>query len=159
MPFFAPDPARTLRALRGRTRKPPLCRTCENEDVILRFLVSALALGAATWLLPGIWLDTTGSPANAALTMLIVAAIFGLVNALVKPLFVFVTSPLLLLTLGLFLLVINAALLMLTSWVCAQIGVPWGVNGFWDAFWGALLVSIVSFVLNSFVGRRGEVHS
>ena len=85
--------------------------------------------------------------------------IFGLVNALVKPLFVFVTSPLLLLTLGFFLLIINAALLMLTSWVCAQFGVPWGVDGFWSAFWGALMVSIVSFVLNSFVGRRGEVHS
>ena len=84
--------------------------------MILRFLVSALSLGVATWLLPGIWLDVTGSPAN-------------------------------------------AALLMLTSWVCAQFGVPWGVDGFWSAFWGALMVSIVSFVLNSFVGRRGEVHS
>lgn len=127
--------------------------------MIIRFLVSALALGLATWLLPGIWLDITGEPVDAAVTILIVAAIFGLVNALIKPLFVFVTSPLLLITLGLFLLVVNAALLMLTSWVCAQLGVPWGVNGFWDAFWGALLVSIVSFVLNSFVGRRGEVHT
>jgi len=127
--------------------------------VIIRFLVSALSLGVATWLLPGIWLDYAGEPAGAALTMLIVAAIFGLVNALIKPLFVFVTSPLLLVTLGLFLLVINAALLMLTSWVCAKLGVPWGVNGFMDAFWGALMVSIVSFVLNSFVGRRGQVHN
>ena len=127
--------------------------------MILRFLVSALSLGVATWLLPGIWLDVTGSPANAALTILLVAAIFGLVNALFKTIFVFVTSPLLLLTLGFFLLIINAALLMLTSWVCAQFGVPWGVDGFWSAFWGALMVSIVSFVLNSFVGRRGEVHS
>ncbi|MDO5534878.1 MAG: phage holin family protein [Propionibacteriaceae bacterium] len=126
--------------------------------MIIRFLVSALALGLATWLLPGITLDYAGEPAGAALTMLIVAAIFGLVNAVIKPLFVFVTSPLLLITMGLFLLVINAALLMLTSWVCAQLGVPWGVAGFWDAVWGALLVSIVSFVLNSFVGRRGEVH-
>jgi putative membrane protein len=121
-------------------------------------LVSALSLGLATWLLPGIWLDYVGEPVNAAVTMLIVAAIFGLVNALVKPIFVFVTSPLLLITLGLFLLVINAALLMLTSWVCAQFGVPWGVDGFWNAVLGALIVSIISFVLNSFVGRRGEVH-
>ncbi|MFP5416573.1 MAG: phage holin family protein [Actinomycetes bacterium] len=127
--------------------------------MIIRFLVSALALGLATWLLPGIWLDTTGEPANAALTILLVAAIFGLVNAVVKPLFVFVTSPLLLITLGLFLLVINAALLMLTSWVCEQLNVGWGVDGYWTAFWGALLVSIVSFVLNSMVGRRGQVHN
>ena len=127
--------------------------------MILRFLVSALALGVATWLLPGIWLDFSGGPANAAVTILIVAAIFDVVNALVKPLFVFVTSPLLLLTLGFFLLIINAALLLLTSWVCSKLGVPWGVSGFADAFWGALMVSIVSFVLNSFVGRRGEVHT
>lgn len=126
--------------------------------MILRFLVSALALGFATWLLPGIELDYVDRPADAALTILIVAAIFGLVNAIVKPLFVFVTSPLLLITLGLFLLVINAALLLLTSWVCGQIGVGWNVDGWMSAFWGALIVSIVSFVLNSFVGRRGEVH-
>lgn len=127
--------------------------------MIIRFLVSALSLGLATWLLPGIWLDVTDRPADAVLTILLVAAIFGVVNAVVKPLFVFVTSPVLLLTLGLFLLVINAALLMLTSWVCAQLGVPWGVAGFWDAFWGAVLVSIVSFILNSFVGNRGERHT
>jgi putative membrane protein len=129
------------------------------DAVIIRFLVSALSLGLATWILPGIKLDYAGEPAGAAITMLIVAAIFGLVNALIKPLFVFVTSPLLLVTLGLFLLIIDAALLMLTSWVCAQLGVPWGVDGFWSAFWGALMVSVVSFVLNSFVGRRGEVHN
>lgn len=108
--------------------------------------------------MPGIWLGAADRPADAALTILIVAAIFGVVNAVVKPLFVFFASPLLLLTLGLFLLVINAALLMLTSWVCAKLSVPWGVDSLWDAFWGALLVSIVSFVLNSF-RRRGEVHS
>ena len=126
--------------------------------MILRFLVSALALGVATWALDGIWLDTNGPLANAAVTLLIVAAIFGLVNAFVKPLFIFVTSPLLLVTLGLFLLVINAALLMLTSWVCAQLGVGWGVNGWWSALWGAIIVSIVSFLLNSF-GRKGEKHT
>jgi len=127
--------------------------------VIVRFLVSALALALATWVLPGIHLDIAGEPANAAVTMLIVAAIFGLVNAVVRPLFVFVTSPLLLVTLGFFLLVINAALLMLTSWVCGQLGVPWGVDGFWSALWGAMIVSVVSFLLNSFVGKRGEVHT
>ena len=127
--------------------------------VIVRFLVSALALGAATWLIPGINLQIGGQPADAAITVLIVAAIFGVVNAVVKPLFVFVTAPLWLLTLGFFLLVVNAALLMLVSWVCAQIGVGWNVDGFWSAFWGALLVSIVSFLLNSFVGSRGTSHS
>ncbi len=129
------------------------------DAVIVRFLVSALALAVATWVIPGIRLDLSGQPAEAALTILIVAAIFGLVNSVVKPLFVVVTSPLLLITLGLFLLVINAALLMLTSWVCAQLGVGWGVDGYWSAFFGALIVSVVSFVLNSFVGKRGQRHS
>lgn len=125
--------------------------------MILRFLVNALALAVATWLLPGIAL-TASTPQSQALTIALVAAIFGVVNALVKPLFVFVTSPLLLLTLGLFLLVVNASLLMLTSWVCQKVGIGWHVADFWSAFWGALMVSIVSFVLNSLVTKKGESH-
>lgn len=127
--------------------------------MILRFLVSALALGLATWMLPGIRLDITTEPADAAVTILVVAAIFGLVNALVKPLFVVVTSPLLLLTLGLFLLVINACLLLVTSWVCAKLGVPWSVDGFGSALVGGFIVSSVSFVINAFVGQRGVSHT
>lgn len=123
--------------------------------MLVRFLVNALALAVATWLVPGIVLSAA-DPQTKALTIALVAAIFGVVNALVKPLFVFVTSPLLLLTLGLFLLVVNAGLLLLTSWVCEKIGVGWHVVGFWSAFWGALMVSIVSFLLNSFVTNRGE---
>ncbi|MFV0405632.1 MAG: phage holin family protein [Propioniciclava sp.] len=127
--------------------------------MIVRFLVSSLALGLATWLLPGLSLDNVDArPADAAVTILLVAAIFGVVNALVKPLFIFVTSPLLLVTLGLFLLVVNASLLMLVGWVCTQLGVGWSVAGFWPALWGALLVSIVSFLLNSILPPRGERH-
>lgn len=128
--------------------------------MIVRFLVSALALGVATWLVPGLSLDDLNArPADSAVTILIVAAIFGAVNALLKPLFVFVTSPLLLITLGLFLLVVNASLIMLVGWVCAQLGVGWSVAGFWPAFWGALIVSVVSFLLNSFLNPRGESHT
>lgn len=125
--------------------------------MIVRFLINALSLAVATWLLPGIVLED-GPLQNRVLTIAIVAAIFGLVNALVKPLFVFVASPLLLLTLGLFLLVVNASLLLMTSWVCGKLGVGWYVTGFWSAMLGALMVSIVSFILNSFVGNRGEAH-
>ncbi|MFV0452943.1 MAG: phage holin family protein [Propioniciclava sp.] len=128
--------------------------------MIVRFLVSALALGVATWLVPGLSLDSVDArPADSAVTILLVAAIFGVVNAVVKPLFVFVTSPFLLLTLGLFLLLVNASLLMLVGWVCSQLGVGWSVAGFWPAFWGALLVSVVSFVLNSMLTSRGERHT
>ncbi len=125
--------------------------------MLVRFLVSALSLGIATWLMPGITLSGTDVQSN-VVTILVVAAIFGLVNTAVKPLFVFVTAPLWMLTLGLFLLVINACLLLLTSWVATQLNVPWHVDGMWSAFWGALLVSIVSFVLNSIVGKRAEEH-
>ena len=67
------------------------------------------------------------------------------------------TAPLLLLTLGVFLLVINAALLMLTSWVADQLHLGWHVDGFWSAFWGALIVSIVCFILNSSFLPRARV--
>ncbi len=125
--------------------------------MVVRFLVSALALGLATWLLPGITLED-GPLANQIVTIVVVAAIFGLVNSLVRPLFGFVISPLLLAALGAFLLVVNAALLLFTSWVCTQFGIGWHVSGFWSAVLGALLVSVVSFVLNSVVGRRDVEH-
>ena len=125
--------------------------------MVVRFLVSALALGLATWLLPGITLEP-GPLANQIVTIVVVAAIFGLVNSLVKPLFGFVISPLLLAALGVFLLVVNAALLLFTSWVCTQFGIGWHVSDFWSAVLGALLVSVVSFVLNSVVGRRDVEH-
>lgn len=125
--------------------------------MVVRFLVSALALGLATWLLPGITLED-GPLANQIVTIVVVAAIFGLVNSLVRPLFGFVISPLLLVALGAFLLVVNAALLLFTSWVCTQFGIGWHVSGFWSAVLGALLVSVVSFVLNSVVGRRDVEH-
>ena len=87
------------------------------------------------------------------------AVIFGVVNTIVKPLFKFVSAPLILLTLGLFLLVINALLLMV-SWPGspANSALGWHVDDFWSAFWGGLIVSIVSFILNAFFGKRGEDH-
>lgn len=89
--------------------------------------------------------------------MLVVAFLFGVVNAVVKPLFKFASAPLILLSLGLFLLVINACLLMLVSWISAQISVPWHVDDWGSAFWGALIVSVVSFIVNAFF-KRGEEH-
>lgn len=125
--------------------------------MIVRFLANALALALATWLLPGIVLETR-DPVRAVLSIACVAAIFGLVNSLVKPLFKFVSTPLALVALGLCLLVVNAGLLMLTSWVCSKIGVAWHVDGFLSALLGGLLVSVVSFVGNSLFGRRGQEH-
>lgn len=124
--------------------------------MLIRFLASAAALGVATWLLPGITLSGDDDWGK-AMTMLLVAAIFGVVNAVIKPLFTFVTTPLIFVTLGLFLLVINALLLQLVSWLSEEFGLGWHVADWGAAFWGALIVSIVSFILNAFF-KRSEVH-
>ena len=125
--------------------------------MLVRFLANAAAVAVATFLVPGI--SVTGTTwVDQALAVLAVSVIFGLVNSFIKPLFAFVTAPLILLTLGLFLLVINALLLLLVSWAAELLGLGWHVDGLWSAFWGALIVSIVSFVLNAFFGKRGEDH-
>jgi putative membrane protein len=124
--------------------------------LILRLLANAGALAVATFLLSGITL-TAPTTGRKVLALLVVALIFGIVNAVVKPIFALVTAPLLLLTLGLFLLVINACMLLLTSWLSGKIGLGWHVSGFWVAVFGAIIVSIVSFVLNAFVpGKRNN---
>lgn len=125
--------------------------------MVMRFLFSAAALAFATWVVPGIRMETNELQDN-LIVIMVVAAIFGVVNAIVKPLFTFASAPLLLLTLGLFLLVINALLLWLTAWLAEQLHVGWHVDGFWSAFWGALIVSIVSFILNSSFISKSEVN-
>lgn len=122
---------------------------------LLRLVVNALALAFVTWLLSGIRL-TADSSDRQVVILLLVALIFGLVNSLVKPIFTLVTAPLVLLTLGLFLLVINALMLLLTSWLAGLVGLGWRVDGFGTALLGAVIVSIVSFILNAFVPDSGD---
>jgi putative membrane protein len=122
---------------------------------ILRLLANMGALALATWLLSGITL-TASSTERKVLTLLIVALIFGVVNAIVKPIFTLVTAVAVVLTLGLFLIVINALMLLLTSWLSEQFNLGWTVDGFWTAVLGALIVSIVSFVLNAFIPDKDE---
>jgi putative membrane protein len=120
---------------------------------LLRLLINAAALWVATLVVPGI--SATWTPG----TFLAVALLFGLLNALVRPLLTMLTCPLLILTLGLFTFVINALILWLTSAAAARFGLGFHVAGFWPAFWGALVVSIVSVLLSVFVSepdpRRG----
>lgn len=122
---------------------------------LLRLLANAAALAVATWLLAGIRLTATGT-GDKVLVLLVVALIFGVVNAIVKPIFTAVTACVVLLTLGLFLLVINALMLLLTSWLATRLGVGWHVDGFWSALLGAVIVSVVSFVLNAFLPERNQ---
>ncbi len=122
---------------------------------ILRLLANAAALAVATWLLSDISLtgDSTGAKIG---VLLVVALIFGIVNAIVKPIFTLVTAPIVLLTLGLFLLVINALMLLLTSWIASHTSLGWHVEGFGTAVLGSIIVSVVSFILNAFVPDRDE---
>lgn len=123
--------------------------------LILRLLANAAALAVATVLLSGITL-TAPTTGRKVLALLVVALIFGVLNAVIKPIFKLVTAPIVLLTLGLFLLVINACMLLLTSWVADKVDLGWHVSGFGVAVLGAVIVSLVSFLLNAFVPDADE---
>jgi putative membrane protein len=114
---------------------------------IVRVLVTAVALWVATLLVDGVEVEG-GSTLERFGWLLVVALIFGFVNLLVKPFVMLLSIPLLILTLGLIMLVINALMLWLTGWISDQLGLPFQVDGFWAAFWGGLVVTIVSFVIN-----------
>ncbi len=112
--------------------------------IVIRWLVNAVALAAAAWLVPGI--EIVGEPRW--VTLAVVAAIFGLVNTIISPVVKVLSCPLMLVTLGLFTLVVNGLMLWLTAWIGDALDVGFLVDGFWPAFWGALVVSIVSLVLS-----------
>ena len=117
----------------------------------IKVLAAALALWVATLIVPGVELE--GSTFTDRLgTLLIVAIIFGVVNAIAKPIAALFSLPLIVLTLGLFLLVLNALMLLLTNWLAGLLDLPFDVDGFWAAFWGAIVISIVTFVVGLFVG-------
>ncbi len=112
--------------------------------LLARVLINAAALWVAAYFVPGIRVGDWKS-------LLAVAVVFGLVNALVRPVLKLLSCPIIFLTLGLFTLVLNALMLMLTGWLARQLGIEFSVAGFVPAFLGALVVSIVSTVLSWFV--------
>ncbi|MFP3947257.1 MAG: phage holin family protein [Gemmatimonadota bacterium] len=114
------------------------------RNLVIRLFINAVALWGASEAVGGVQLtdDFTG--------VLVVAAIFGLVNALIKPLVTLLALPLVLLTLGLITVVINALMLMLTAAISDSLS----VEGFWAALLGALVISVVSFLLSAFLGER-----
>ncbi|MFB7931821.1 MULTISPECIES: phage holin family protein [Streptomyces] len=117
------------------------------KNFVVKTIANAGALAVAVWLLDKITLtgDSTGMKIG---TLIIVALIFGLVNFLVKPLVKLLSLPLLILTLGLFTLVVNALMLLLTSWLADQFDLSFQVDGFWTAVLGGLIISVVSWALN-----------
>jgi putative membrane protein len=118
--------------------------------ILLRVLVNAAALLVTAWILPGIHLAAAGPDPTRHdwMVLLIVALIFGLVNALVRPILILLSLPIEILTLGLFTFVINAFMLLLTSWIAQGMGLAFRVDGFLVALIAALIISVVSFVLS-----------
>ena len=106
------------------------------KQLLVRLVVTAAATALAVWLVPGISL-TAPDLTSKVLTLLGVAAVFGVVNMFIKPIAQALGTCLIILTLGLFLLVINALLLWLTSWLAGQVGLGFHVDGFWPALFGA----------------------
>lgn len=118
------------------------------RSLFIRWLINTLALYVAVRVVPGVEYH------GGAMGLLLVAALFGLVNATLRPLLTFLTCPLVLVTLGLFLFVINAMMLLLTGWLSNRFDLGFAVAGFWPAFWAGLLVSVVSLVLSLMVGEQ-----
>lgn len=114
--------------------------------LIIRWIITAIAVAAAVILIPGFHVGS-----DAAVTVITVAAILGLVNAFLRPILKLLSCGLIALTLGLFSLVINAATLLIAAEIAQNLGVQFTIDGFWPAFWGALIISIVSGILSAFV--------
>ena len=110
--------------------------------IVIRIVLNAVAVWIATLLVGGVDV-TTDSTGEKVLTLVVVGAVLGLVNATIKP-----VVKLLSLTLGLFALVVNGLLFWLVAAVSSGLGAPFHVDGFWSGFWGAIVVSVVSWLLS-----------
>jgi len=119
-------------------------------EFFIRWLVTAVSVFAAAWLVPGIEYGSFTGLAFASLLL-------GIINALVRPVLLILCLPLILVTMGLFILVLNALLLWFVSGILP--GNSFHVDGFWPAFWGALVISIASWLLSSFFrGSDGHIY-
>jgi putative membrane protein len=117
---------------------------------LVRLLVNAIALWVATRIVPGV------SYSGDVLPFLGVALVFGVVNAFVGPAAKLLALPLIVVTLGVFLLVVNGLLLWLTSTLAGSLGLGFHVSGFWAAFFGALVVSVVSMLLSVMIRKHDD---
>ena len=116
------------------------------RSVILRWLITSLAIFAAIYLVPGIHFTGPGWQLG------IIAAIFSMVNLLLRPILMLITCPMIILTLGLFSVAINALMLILTANVAVYLGIEYSIDSFTTAFIGALVISFTSLILNMLAG-------
>ena len=120
---------------------------------VIRTLVTAVALWIAELLVGGIEV-TAKNTWRGILTLLAVAVIFGVVNAVLKPLIKLFGCFFYIITLGLIALVVNALLFLLVSWLADQLNLPFHVDDFWSAFWGGIIVGVVSWAINLAIPDR-----
>ena len=120
---------------------------------LLKLVVGAIATAVAVWLIPGIRV-VAATDQQYVLILLGVAAIMGVVNAVIKPFTQVLSFCLVVLTFGLFLLVINATMLSLTAWVAQQLGIGFFIDGFWPALWGSIVISVVTSLLGSILSSE-----
>jgi putative membrane protein len=121
-------------------------------------LSTAVAVAVATWLFDGIWFEPRhgGELSDKVLPLLLVALILGVVSATVKPVLQILSIPFIIVTLGLFLLVINAGMLMFTSWLAGGLGIGFHVDGFWTAVGGAIVITLVDWGVDLLIGTDGH---
>ncbi|WP_087872004.1 phage holin family protein [Arthrobacter globiformis] len=139
------------------------------RSFIMRVIINGLALWIASWLLPGLDISTTAATeavaktgvsqgtdaAGIVLAYLFIGLIFGLVNAFVRPVVSFLSLPITILTLGLFTVVINAAMLYLTSWISSYTPVQFTIDSFfWTAVLAAIIITVISLVADRVPGAR-----
>ena len=123
---------------------------------LIKVAVNAVALWVAAWLVPGITFGE-GKFGSKFATIVLVAVVFGLVNAVVKPIAKFLSFPFIILTLGLFTFVVNAFMLQITEWIADPLGLSFVIRHFfWDAVLGALIITIVSMVLHWVIPDRDD---
>ena len=115
--------------------------------ILIRWAISAVAIFLTIRLLPGFYIEET----NGFIAIIVAALILGLVNAIIRPILAFLSCGCIVATLGLFMLVINAFTLLLTSWICQSLGIGFYIDGYWPAFLGSIVISIISFVLSLFL--------
>jgi putative membrane protein len=127
---------------------------------VFRFLswlvTTALAVAAAAWLLDGIYFDGPGTWPDEfrekLVPLLLVALILGVITSFVKPVLTILSIPFIIVTLGLFLLVINAALLRLAGWIADQFDIGFTVTGWWPAIGGAIVITVTTWILDGVLG-------
>lgn len=118
---------------------------------LIRWAITAGAVAVAAWAVPGIYVEEP----HRVWAVLLVALVLGLINAFIRPVLYALSCGLIVLTLGLFTLVINGLMLWLASWIEVNwIGLNFHVDGFWNAVLGALIISVVSVVASLLVGKR-----